>query len=232
MGRPAGLQLTHEIEDATMSAPNAILAGDGLASGAGMAAMALASVCLWTLRVACAARGRKLVGAAVAAVEAVAFAAAFSSLAANLDAPIPVFGYAVGVAAGTLLGLFIDERTSHRKAEIGAVLPGDDPPVEEALAGLGWPATSSPATGPRRSVTVAFVAVDEEQVLHVLTTLHRTFPDLFPSVRQLQRMHPSLHSPGLPPDLAADASPAVHRRLLRPIHFESNATTRNTHAHR
>ena len=214
-----------------MSAPNAILAGDGLVSGAGMAVMALASVCLWTLRVACAAKGRKLVGAAVAAVEAVAFAAAFSSLTANLDAPIPVTGYAVGVAAGTLLGLFIDERSSHRKSETQAVVPGDEPRVGETLAGLGWPATPLPAAGPGRSVTVAFVAVDEGQLLHVLTALHRAFPDLSPSVQQLHPMHPSLHSPGLPPDLAADASPAVHRRLLRPIHFESNTTRRSTHAH-
>ncbi|MDQ4133264.1 MAG: hypothetical protein M3179_08685, partial [Actinomycetota bacterium] len=52
-----------------------------------MAGLAVASVGLWTLRVALAARGRKLAGAMVAAVEAIVFATAFTRLASDLDAP-------------------------------------------------------------------------------------------------------------------------------------------------
>ena len=101
-----------------MSAPTGVLAGDGLVSGVVMAAMAMGSVGLWTLRVTFAARGRKLLGAAVAAVEAVVFAMAFSNLTASLDAPVRVIGYAVGVAIGTVLGLSLDERASRGKSEM------------------------------------------------------------------------------------------------------------------
>lgn len=214
-----------------MSVPDVIVAGEGLASGAAMAAMALASVGLWTLRVACAARGRKMVGAAVAAVEAVVFAVAFSHLAANLDAPIRVLGYAVGVAAGTLLGLFIDELGSHGKSEIKVVVHGEGRPVAETLAGLGWPATSFPAEGPRGSVTVAFVAVEDGQVPHVLTALRRTFPDAFWSIQQLRRLHPSLLGPGLSSVADPDAPSAVHRRPHPPIHLKSKPRRRNSHVH-
>ena len=212
-----------------MSGSNGILAGDGLASGAVMAVMALTSVGLWTLRVACAARGRKLVGAGVAAVEAVVFAVAFSNLASNLDAPVPVAGYAVGVAAGTLLGLFIDERGSHGKSEIQVVVPGDDPRLAETLVSLGLPATSFAAQGPRGPVTVAFVAVDDGQVPHVLTALQRTFADVFWAIQQLRRMHPSLYRPGLPSVAAPGPSPAVHRRPHRSVHSQPNPTRRNSH---
>ena len=214
-----------------MSAPNGILAGDGLATGAAMAAMALASVGLWTLRVACAARGRKLVGAAVAALEAIVFAVVFSSLAANLNAPVRVLGYAVGVAAGTLLGPLIDERGSHGKSEIQVVVHGDDRRLAETLAGLGWPAASFPAEGPGGPVTVAFVAVDDGQVPHVVAVLRRTFPDAFWSIQQLRRLHLGLLSPGLPSAPAPDPSPAVHRRRHRPIHPKPDPTRRNSHAH-
>lgn len=180
-------------ETATASAPSGFLAGDGLASGAAMAAMALASVGLWTLRVACAARGRKLVGAAVAAVEAVVFAVAFSSLAANLDAPVRVLGYAIGVAAGTLLGLLIDERGSRGTSEIQVVVGGDGPSAADTLAQLGWPATSFPANGPRGPVTVAFAAVDDGQVPHVVAVLHQTFPEASWSIQPLRRPHRPIH---------------------------------------
>ena len=56
------------------------------ADAAGMAALAMGSVALWTVRVALAARGRKFAGG-VAAVEALVFALAFTHLAAALDAP-------------------------------------------------------------------------------------------------------------------------------------------------
>ena len=157
-----------------MNASSDILTGEGLAGGVAMAAMALASVSLWTLRVAFAARGRKLLGATVAAVEAVVFAVALSSLAASLDAPARVIGYAVGVAAGTLLGMFVDERASRGRSEIQVVVHGEDGGLAGTLRRLGLPATRFAAEGPRGPVTVAFVAVDDGDVAEVVDELRRT----------------------------------------------------------
>ena len=83
-----------------------------LAAAAGMALLAITSVGLWTLRVALTARGRRGIGATVYAVEAVIFAVAFTNVAANLDSPVRVAGYAAGVALGTVLGLTADRRLS------------------------------------------------------------------------------------------------------------------------
>ncbi len=80
------------------------------------AALSTGSVGLWTLRVALAARGRKAAAAAVAAVEAVVFALVFSSVAAGLGAPERLAGHAMGVAAGTILGIGLDERLGRRPA--------------------------------------------------------------------------------------------------------------------
>lgn len=90
-------------------------------------ALAMFSVGLWTVRVAVTARGRRIAGASVAAIEATVFAAAFSRLLADLDSPVRIAAYAVGVAAGTLLGLHIDERFGRRgQYEAGGSLAGND----------------------------------------------------------------------------------------------------------
>ncbi|HEX6658595.1 MAG TPA: DUF5698 domain-containing protein, partial [Ilumatobacter sp.] len=117
------------------------------ASAVLMAALAFVSVALWTLRVAFAARGRKLAGAAVAAVEAVVFALVFSRLVADLGSWDRIVGYALGVAVGTAAGLLVNERTSQGGVVVEAVVPGDGGALRATLHRHGWPATSIPATG-------------------------------------------------------------------------------------
>jgi uncharacterized protein YebE (UPF0316 family) len=159
-------------------------------SAAAMAALAMLSVGLWTLRVAVTARGKKLLGAVVAAVEALVFTVAFTSLASHLDAPARVLGYAVGVAGGTLLGLFVDEHLSHGESEVRVVVHGRDARLPEALHGLGWPATSLVAEGPTGPVTLLFVDVDDTRLHDLIASLRDLVPDAFWTVHQLRRIHP------------------------------------------
>jgi uncharacterized protein YebE (UPF0316 family) len=204
-----------------MTITEELLAGDGAASAAVMAGMALVSVGLWTLRVTLTAHGRKLLGAAAAAVEAVVFAMVFSSLAASLHAPARVVGYAIGVAAGTLLGLAIDERTARGTSEVQLVVHGRDQAAAETLRRLGWPATSFVADGPDGPVTVTFVAVDDAEVDHVVDVLRRIAPRGFWAVDHLRRVHPvPLPYPSLPSLGGRHAhhqrrysSPAPHRTV-------------------
>jgi uncharacterized protein YebE (UPF0316 family) len=140
----------------------------------GMAALATASVGLWTLRVALAARGRKLAGAVVAAVEAVVFAVAFTRL--DLAAPERVGGYAVGVAFGTLLGLALDERLSGGQSELRVVVPGLQPCLVQTLRNGGWPATSFTGDGADGPVTLLFVAADDSRLPALLEDIRRTVP--------------------------------------------------------
>jgi uncharacterized protein YebE (UPF0316 family) len=77
--------------------------------------------------VALTARGRRIAGAVTAGVEAVVFAAAFSSLMANLDAIERVAGYALGVAAGTFVGMALDDRLSLGQSVVRVVTNRADP---------------------------------------------------------------------------------------------------------
>jgi uncharacterized protein YebE (UPF0316 family) len=161
-----------------------------LAAG-GMALLAITSVGLWTLRVALTARGRTTIGASVAAVEAVIFAVAFTNVAANLQSPLRVVGYAAGVAFGTVLGLTVDRHLSPGVSEVDIVVPGLDTGTAERLHQLGWPTTALTARGPHGPVTLICVAVDDSRLAELTTAVRLTAPDAFWTVQRLGTTHAS-----------------------------------------
>ena len=157
----------------------------------GMAGLAIASVGLWTVRVALAARARRAAGAVVAAVEALVFTLAFTRLASDLDSPARVGGYAVGVAIGTLLGLSIDERMSGGQSEVRVAVNGLQPALVQSLRRQGWPATSLTADGPSGPVTLVFVAADDARMPSLIQELRRVAPEAFWTVHRLGKVHAS-----------------------------------------
>lgn len=130
----------------------------------GTAALAMLSVGLWTVRVALTARGSRVMGSSVAAVEATVFAAAFSRLLGDLDSPARIAAYGIGVAAGTLAGLWIDgwvrpsqehepgrPGAAPRQYVAGGSLAGKDSrPISStsgSASGAWWEESTSPPEG-------------------------------------------------------------------------------------
>jgi uncharacterized protein YebE (UPF0316 family) len=151
-----------------------------------MAGLAVVSVSLWTLRVALTARGRKLAGALTSGVEAVVFILAFSQAAADLAAIERLIGYAVGVAVGTLAGVYLDERLSSGQSEVRVVTEGHDLTHVRALHDDGWPVTWVPGSGPNGEVTVAFVAADDKRLPTLVQAVKRAAPHAFWTVERLK----------------------------------------------
>ena len=145
---------------------------------------------LWTFRVALAGRGRRLLSAAIAGVEALLFVLVFTGLVTHLGDPVRLLAYALGVAGGTLLGLLADERLSAGNSEIRMVVPGDGSVVIERLHGAGWPATWSAGMGPEGPATSAFVVVDDRRVTELLATLDGLEPRPFVTVERLRETRP------------------------------------------
>lgn len=73
-------------------------------------ALAIASVAMWTLRVAITSRGNRASSSAIAMVEATTYLIAVSHITSALDAPSHLFVYAIGVGAGTYAGLTVDRK--------------------------------------------------------------------------------------------------------------------------
>lgn len=159
--------------------------------------LASISVSLWTLRVAVAAAGRRLAAAAIAAVEAVLFAAAFSALITALDDPLRIGAYAAGVAVGTLAGLTADERISRGQSLVQIVVDGDGDAETSALRARGWPVTSTPADGVRGRVAVLSVAVDDSVLPHLRADVDHIAPAGFETTERLRTVRPTALPTGM-----------------------------------
>jgi uncharacterized protein YebE (UPF0316 family) len=156
-----------------------------------MVGLAMASVGLWTLRVAIAARGMKLAGSIVAATEAVVFALTFSHLVSDLGSPDRLIGYAVGVAGGTALGLVANDRLTPGHSEVHVVVSGYASDVVDSLHARGWPATWASAEGPTGPVTQIWLTVDDLRSGAALSDLEELAPRAFWTVRRLKTAHAS-----------------------------------------
>jgi hypothetical protein len=126
-------------------------------AAAGMAAVSTVSVALWTLRVALAARGRRLAASGTASVEALLFVVAFGRVMDALDEPVRLVGYAAGVAAGTFIGLTLETRAEERRTSSGrAAAHGfadrssllDNPSCPRLLPRSGWSVLASVSASP------------------------------------------------------------------------------------
>ncbi len=150
-----------------------------------MAALALVSVGLWTLRVALTARGRSVAGASVAALDATVFAVVFGSLLSDLDRPARLAGYAFGVAVGTLVGIVADRRMAHGRSEVRVVTSKPGGTLAARLHERRWPATAMAAEGLHGPATVVFVTVDDRCLPSLLDDVRRLAPDAFWTVEPI-----------------------------------------------
>ena len=167
------------------------------ADAVGLSLLACASVSLWTLRVTIAAAGRKVTAAAVAGVESLVFALAFSTVLSSLQDPVRITAYALGVAGGTLLGMVVDERLSNGRSLVRLVVNGPGIDETTGLRKRGWPATRTEADGVNGQVAIIAVAVDERVLGRLSRDLDRLAPDAFRTVERLRDVRSTVLPPGM-----------------------------------
>jgi len=161
-----------------------------VANAGSMCLLAMVSVGLWTLRVALAARGRRALGAAVAAGEALVFALVFSTLVAELGSWDRLAGYAVGVAVGTVGGIAVNDRVTAGGSVVEVVVPGDGHALRTAFCERGWPYTAMPASGMRGAATVLFLVIRSRHTAEVLDVVRRVQPEAFWATRPAMDVRP------------------------------------------
>jgi uncharacterized protein YebE (UPF0316 family) len=148
--------------------------------------LAVLSVALWTLRVGLTAAGRRSIGAAVAGIEALVFTLAFSRIVANLDSPVGMIAYGLGVGLGTLLGVVAEERLSRGQSWVRVIVEGDGATLSSNLVRRRWPVTAVPATGPFGPVTELHMAVDDADLRALVRDIDAVAPEAFRTVERLR----------------------------------------------
>lgn len=181
-----------------------------------LVAMGMVSVCLWTIRVALTARGRRFAASAAAGIEAVVFVLVFASVLESLDSPVDLVGYAAGVAAGTLLGVFADSRLSGGQTVFRIIIDGQGDTLAIALRARGWPITMLSAQGLSGRAALLLLVVDDTRTRQVTADLRDLAPDALWTTERLQNSN----------------CPALPGGYLQSGHIRSTTTGRRRNATR
>ena len=159
---------------------------DVIWSALATAGLAVLSVTLWTARVAVTAAGRRLAGAAIAALEAITLVYAFARIGEHLDTPVGIVAYGLGVAAGTMLGVRLEERLSTGQSWVQIMIKGDGMSLAQALTGRRWPVTMLAGSGPEGAVAELAIAVDDSWLPMLQRDLSELAPEAFWTVQRVR----------------------------------------------
>jgi uncharacterized protein YebE (UPF0316 family) len=182
------------------------------------AALAVTCVTLWTVRIAVTARGSRLLGAILAATEAMVFITIFSQIVDGFDSPHRILAYGVGVAIGTTLGLTVDRRINPQLSRVDVVDPSGL--VATAVESAGWSHTQTTGVGATGHVSMVSMVTSERNVPEVLAVVADVAPSSLWTVTPVRRANTGRDlgsiRPASPRSISVGRLSAV-RTALRPI---------------
>ena len=140
-----------------------------------IAVLVLTEVGLWQWRMVIAARGSRSSAMLLGTLGALLQITAISQVVTNVDDPLSVGAYAVGVGGGVLLGLVAGDRLTPGTIGVTIITPRDD--VVAGLWSRGWPVTAHEAVGANGPVTVLFVRINRRHEPRLHRDVARIAPE-------------------------------------------------------
>lgn len=139
-----------------------------------IAGLVVAEVGLWQWRMVIAARGSRPSAMALGTLGALLQITAISQVVTNVDDPLSVGAYAVGVGIGVFLGLVAGDRFT--PGTVGITIITSESGVAHGLWERGWAATVHTGHGEHGPVTMLFLAINRRHE----DRLHRDVEHLAP----------------------------------------------------
>jgi uncharacterized protein YebE (UPF0316 family) len=137
-------------------------------------ALVVTEVGLWQWRMVIAARGSRSSAMVLGTLGALLQITAISQVITNLDDPLSIGAYALGVGIGVFLGLIAGDRLT--PGIIGVTIVTSAVGVADGLWARGWTVTTHQAIGANGLVTVLFVRLNRRHEAR----LHRDVAHLAP----------------------------------------------------
>ena len=139
-----------------------------------IALLVLTEVGLWQWRMVIASRGSRGSAMTLGTLGALLQITAITQVVTNIDDPLSVGAYALGVGIGVLLGLIAGDRLT--PGTIGVTIVTPEVGVANGLWERGWPITAHEAVGANGPVTVLFARINRRHEAR----LHRDVAHLAP----------------------------------------------------
>jgi len=145
-------------------------------------------VSMATLRMLLIMRNRRLLAPLIGFFEVLVWVAAIGIVVQHLQSPLHVVGYAGGFAAGSFLGLYLEERLALGLATVRAVVRSGGAEVSMELREAGFGVTETVGQGRDGAVEVLYSVLPRRQVRRALDLIERGAPDSFVVVDEPRRV--------------------------------------------
>ena len=149
----------------------------------------LTDVTLGTLRILMTVRGRKYLAALIGFFEVTIFIVAVSQVVRNVHNVWMVLGYSLGFAAGTLVGMTIEEQLALGFTVVRIISTDIENKIAEALRALGYGVTEMTGQGLRGAVEILEVVVQRHDLPVVLQTIDEVDSRAFVTVEETRRVY-------------------------------------------
>jgi uncharacterized protein YebE (UPF0316 family) len=149
----------------------------------------LSDVTLGTLRILMTVRGRKLLAALIGFVEVTIFIVAISRVVRNVDNLWLVLGYSAGFAAGTLVGMTIEEKLALGWTVVRIISADLSKRAADALRKAGFGVTEMVGHGMKGEVEIFEVVVRRSDLPSVLEIVDSVDDKAFVTVEETRRVY-------------------------------------------
>lgn len=143
----------------------------------------LARICdvsIGTLRIMTVVRGRKMLAATLGFFEVIIWVLAVSGVLRYIgESPLALIAYGLGFAAGTLIGIWLEQRLALGLQIVRAINPDEERPLADALRAEGLKVTEVAAKGAVSQVEVCFLVAARRKVREIVDKILRISPRAF-----------------------------------------------------
>jgi uncharacterized protein YebE (UPF0316 family) len=164
-------------------------------------------VSIQTIRIIFISRGHKIIAPVLGFFEVLIWLLAISQIIKNLSNPICYLAYGGGFAAGTYIGLLIEEKLAIGTYLVRIITRIDASPLVTALRDASYGVTNIPAEGADGKVCIIYTVVRRVSVPEVLAIIERHNPGAFYTIENVRSV-----SAGTFPEQAPGRLDALPRR--------------------
>jgi uncharacterized protein YebE (UPF0316 family) len=143
-------------------------------------------VTLGTLRIIFISRGKKYIAPMLGFVEVFIWIAVVAQIVRGVNDLITYLAYAAGFAAGSFVGMYIEDRLAIGTQVIRLIIPNSAEELTHHLHIAGYGVTQVDGWGANGPVKLIYTVVNRKDIPLVLTIIHQTHPHAFLSIEDVR----------------------------------------------
>jgi uncharacterized protein YebE (UPF0316 family) len=146
----------------------------------------ICDVSLQTLRIIYISRGKRNIAPLIGFVETFIWITVVAQVMRSVNALPTYLGYAAGFAAGSFVGMFVEDRLAIGQQIIRIIIPDKVNELISNLRGAGYGVTRVAGEGSSGPVTLVYTVVNRKDLPGVLGLIHQSHPHAFLSIEDLR----------------------------------------------